>query len=206
MSTTTSRPPNTPTDGRPDYRARRWPLRIMVIVFVAVVVGLVAWLMLRDQAPGYTTLPVPSISAPSQPGSSSGSAGGAAEGSGGSAGSAGSAVSAPGAKLAAIPPARATQIYIPNSNPDLVISTPVSPMNGCKKVIDPPRDPKRFGGVYGCSDFAQPGTDTPSLAVLAGHSDKFKPTAFNRLYEQKQSLAGRDVFLKTAASGDKWLV
>jgi sortase (surface protein transpeptidase) len=72
-------------------------------------------------------------------------------------------------------------------------------------VIDPPRSGPDFAGVFGCTDFAQPGTDSPSLAVLAGHSSRKFDTAFNKLYVQGAALVGQTVYLRTTASGDRWL-
>jgi hypothetical protein len=102
-------------------------------------------------------------------------------------------------------PSRAVEIYLPNSNPDLVISTSVEALGGCRSVIDPPRNGPDVGGVFGCTDFAQPGTSSPDLAVLAGHSSKKLDTAFNRLYQQGSALTGQTVYVRTEDSGDRWL-
>jgi hypothetical protein len=97
------------------------------------------------------------------------------------------------------------QVYIPNPSPDLVVSTTVQPLSGCRSVIDPPRNGPGFGGVFGCTDFAQPGTASPSLAVLAGHSSRTLDTVFNRLYVQGAGLQGQTVYLRTEDSGSHWL-
>lgn len=60
--------------------------------------------------------------------------------------------------------------------------------------------------MYGCTDFGQPGSDSDAQAVLAGHSSPRQETAFNRLYRQGAQLEGREVFLRTEASGKRWLV
>ncbi len=57
----------------------------------------------------------------------------------------------------------------------------------------------------GCTDFAQPGTSSPDLAVLAGHSSTNLDTAFNRLYRQGSALTGQTVYVRTEDSGDRWL-
>lgn len=106
---------------------------------------------------------------------------------------------------AAFAPSRAVQVYIPSSNPDLVIDTSVEALGGCRSVIDPPRTGSHVGGVFGCTDFAQPGTSSPDLAVLAGHSSTNLDTAFNRLHRQGSALTGQTVYVRTEDSGDRWL-
>ena len=180
---------------RPGYRARRWPLYAAATTAAALaVLALFVSLHPSGQQATFQTLPDPRFSQPAPDAGQS---------------SVSDASARPGVRVAPvqeIPASRAKQIYIPNIDRDLVISTAVNPMDDCRRVIDPPRDAQNLGGVFGCSDFAQPGTDTRSLSVVAGHSARSIPTAFNRLYAQGQSLTGREVFLKTAASGKRWLV
>jgi len=102
-------------------------------------------------------------------------------------------------------PSQALQIYVPNANPDLVISTSVQPLGGCRSIIDPPRSGPGWAGVFGCSDFGQPGTSSPSLAVLAGHSSRAWDTVFNKLYRQGTALENQMVYLRTQDSGSHWL-
>lgn len=97
------------------------------------------------------------------------------------------------------------QLYVPNSDPDLVISTSVHVLEGCRTVIDPPRSGPGWAGVFGCSDFAQPGSSSPSLAVLAGHSSRSLDTVFNRLYQQGTALENQMVYVRTQDSGEHWL-
>ena len=210
--------------GRPPYRAHRWALRIFSVVVVAtVVVSLVlAW---RASQPSFTSLPVPvlggapALTAPpvSVPQESAPPVTATAP-----AASASAATPPPAATTTAPPPtvaptsgtalaplsfapSRAVQIYVPNADPDLVISTSVQPLGGCRSVIDPPRSGPGWAGVFGCSDFAQPGTATPSLAVLAGHSSRSFDTVFNKLYRQGTALENEMVYLRTQDSGDHWL-
>lgn len=194
------------------FHARRWPLRVMAIVFVLALGSLLWWAQQRGNQPTYQSLPAPSIGANGANNAAGGiqSAAGsksaaqtAAESAAGSASASGSAPST--AAVQTISQSPAVQIYIPNDDAKLTISTTVAPLSGCRKVIDPPHSGKGFGGVFGCSDFAQPGTDSPSLSVVAGHSAKGVKTAFNKLYVQGDSLVGKEVFLRTQASGDKWL-
>ena len=175
---------------RRTYTPRRWPLRLMAAVFVVSFVALLGWAYHRQHAPTYAALPEPQLrQAPAaqqviaaRPGQT------------------------PSSTAAAIAPSPATQVYIPNADHDRVISTPVQPLDGCQRIIDPPHSGPDFGGVFGCSDLAQPGTSSPSLTVLAGHSSQDVDTAFNRLYVQGEDLVGQEVFVRTRASGERWLV
>ena len=106
----------------------------------------------------------------------------------------------------AIGPSRATQVFIPADDPDLVINNGVSDLASCMPEIEPPLDGSRIGAIYECMDFALPSSSSPSLSILAGHSSCRVDTVFNRLNQQKQSLINREVSIKTEASGDKWLV
>lgn len=166
---------------RQKYKPRNWPLRLMAAAFALTLAGLLGWAYLRQSAPAYVASPVPEL-----PPVAAAPVG----------------ASAPKQTVAASP---ATQIYLPNGDKKLVISTPVLPLDRCRTIIDPPRKGKAFGGVYGCTDFDQPASASPDLTVIAGHSSKDVDTAFNRLYVQGDNLVGQEVYLKTKASGDRWL-
>ena len=179
------------------FRARRWPLRLTSVgALLLVIAGAVFWFGVRQPQPAFATMPLPQFSTPVAELSTFSAAG-----------SHGDAVSAEKAEAARdIAASPAVQLFIPSTDSALELSTAVLRMDDCRTVIDPPRDREGFGKVYGCSDFAQPGTDSPSLSVLAGHSAHGTDAAFNRLYRQGESLAGREVYVRTEASGDAWLV
>lgn len=184
------------TRATPSRRSVRGPFA-MVAVSVLCMVALLGWSRASGGPDGYTPLAAPSMPPASSP---------AAQPDGASTDSPVGASAARAHTVASeIPPSRATAIYIPNSDPDLAISTTVQPLGGCREVIDPPRDGENFGGVFGCKEFAQPGTDSPGVTVLAGHSSKDDDTAFNRLYQQGDDIVGKRVFIRTEASGKRWL-
>lgn len=108
---------------------------------------------------------------------------------------------APVAKPVVIPQSIATQVYIPAADRALVINSKVKPLN-CRPIIDPPLD----GYVYNCRDFPNPGTNAPGTTVLAGHSSNYMDTALNSFFRQDRSLDNREVWVRTKASGSRWLV
>ena len=185
------------------YRATRWPVVAVAIAACALLTAglVVAWH--TTQQPAYAVLPAPSLSwqategAPVTATSTAASAGTSTSGS--------SPTSTTAEPPETFAPSRAVQIYLPNADPELAISTDIHPLGGCRSVIDPPRNGPDFTGVFGCTDFAQPGTASPSLAVLAGHSSQTFDTVFNKLYVQGAALEGQTVYLRTEDSGDRWL-
>lgn len=205
--------------GRPGYRAKRWPLRVLVLAVVVALTTILSLAWRASQQDSYSVLPTPVLPvaggatgvAPSAPApSASGGSGSSTESGSTSAPSSSSGSSASATVAAAtgpvdVAPSPAVQIYIPNANPDLVISTSVAPLGGCRSVIDPPRTGPGWGGVFGCTDFAQPGTTSPSLSVLAGHSSQSLDTVFNKLYRQGTALEHQMVYLRTQDSGGRWL-
>jgi len=105
-----------------------------------------------------------------------------------------------------IPGSAVEQLYIPASDPSKVINDPVLPMpSACQKVIDPPRTGPDLAKVFQCTDFAMPGTNTATNAVIAGHASNYTTTVFNKLYTQGDALVGRQIFVRTQASGQQWL-
>lgn len=138
---------------------RAWLRALAVGLALGLLLGAgVLWYAGRTQEPAFTMLPAPTLtrdttpggtsSAPSRSGSATtssaakpsrdGTAGVQAKASVAQAGSA-----SPTAQVdirAAVP----VQIYIPNEDPTLQLSTSVQPMSGCRRVIDPPRDAAGF--------------------------------------------------------------
>jgi Sortase domain len=98
------------------------------------------------------------------------------------------------------------QVYVPNSDKTLVVSSPVHILPICKPEIAPPLKGPHVSDTFTCPEVEEPGTNAPSLTLLAGHSSERISTAFNSLYLQGKNLVGKEVWLKTRASKDRWLV
>lgn len=173
---------------RPLSAVRKWAPRFVGALLVGIVVFVVHG-RLTSQEVAYTPLPVPEKAATQTPSQDR---------------TARTSSSAP--TMPYIATSSAKQIYVPNANKELVISSEVSALPTCLPVIDPPRTGANAGGVFSCADFAQPGTNSPSLTIIAGHSSQQVDTAFNRLYSQGDRLVGNEVWIRTATSKDKWLV
>ncbi|MDQ5982674.1 MAG: hypothetical protein QG549_671 [Patescibacteria group bacterium] len=105
-----------------------------------------------------------------------------------------------------IPASPVTQIFLPSEDSNLEINNGVLPLDNCRSGIVPPLDGEYIGAVFGCTDYEYPSTSSTSLSVLAGHSSCLVDTVFNRLNRQLESLVGREIWVKTQTSGDKWLV
>ena len=109
--------------------------------------------------------------------------------------------------IAASPP---REILFPRSGTSVTISgAPCPVVNG---VLDPDRTAYTVACYYTARDkpYSLPASATSDLTVLAGHTYRFGPAAFNALYDWKaQSFAvtaGDELWLRTEASGDRWLV
>ena len=214
--------------GRRSYRARRWALRAFSVALAAAVVVALALAWRASHQPSFVALPAPVLgdasvvaalpaplpTVPAMPTASTLSTVSTVSTvptptvtttptTATPTAATPTAATAPAASSFA--PSQALQIYVPNANPDLVISTSVQPLGGCRSIIDPPRSGPGWAGVFGCSDFGQPGTSSPSLAVLAGHSSRAWDTVFNKLYRQGTALENQMVYLRTQDSGSHWL-
>ncbi|HEU0266028.1 MAG TPA: hypothetical protein VFQ70_00170 [Candidatus Saccharimonadaceae bacterium] len=103
-----------------------------------------------------------------------------------------------------IPPGVPKQVYVPAFEGAPALSARVFTMpSSCKSMIVPPDT----GDIYSCTDFALPGTNSASKAVLTGHSSPFQATELNKLnaMAKRGNLVGHSVFVKTTASGARWL-
>ena len=109
-------------------------------------------------------------------------------------------------KMPKIAPSPAVQVFIPNREKDLVISSRVYPLNPCYPVIDPPVRGPLVGSIFGCSDYPQPGTTTKDLTILTGHSSVRLDAALNRLNKMGRSALGKSIWVRTRRSGDRWLI
>ena len=105
-----------------------------------------------------------------------------------------------------IAPSPVTQLFVPSLDANLEINNGVLPLDGCRNEINPPLDGYHIGAVYECMDFEHPSSASTSISVLAGHSSCLTDTVFNRLNVQRDTLIGREVWIKTQASGNKWLI
>lgn len=177
------------------YKARRWPIYVTLLTLVLL---LAFWaLTTLFVPPSATSVPslqavptvaaVPSTASPTAVHTSP-------------------TAPAPVPAQVSITPAAIRQLYIPSTDPTKVIDVPVLAMpSSCLTVIEPPMSGPHVGDVFQCMDFAMPGTNAQSNAVLAGHSSYDLPTVFNKLYPQGESLVGRQVLVRTEASGSQWL-
>lgn len=181
----------TPAPPRPRFRARRWPVVLLVAVLVVSSGAAILYYGNVHGAQAEPKLqPVPSASS-------------SVEASVPPAAAAPSPSPAPPAPIAA---SAVQQLYIPAPDPSMVIDDPVLAMpSNCRRVIEPPLDGPDIAKVFQCMDFAMPGTDTADNVVVAGHSSHYVTTTFNKLYQQGASLTGRYVYVRTAASGSQWL-
>jgi hypothetical protein len=113
---------------------------------------------------------------------------------------------APTAAPVDIPPGLPTKIFVADAG----LSTSITKMpTSCQNIIDPPRSGVAMTEVFGCSDFALPGTNSSSLSVLTGHSSPYQATQLNKLNDQQVKgtlVAGEKIMIQTATSGEKWLV
>jgi hypothetical protein len=173
----------------PSYIPRVWPLRLTFVGAVVLATGGLVWAMSHQERPPvqvpYVKVlpPSPSVAStpPPQP-----------------------------TKKKVIPPRIAQspvlQVYVPNSDKTLVVSSPVHILPICKPEIAPPLKGPHVSDTFTCPEVEEPGTNAPSLTLLAGHSSERISTAFNSLYLQGKNLVGKEVWLKTRASKDRWLV
>lgn len=183
---------NNPLPGSP-YGARKWSRYAILVALILVVGGIIV----HPSSNGAASDSVPSLSAipTSTPVIPSPTAGSAPETS--------SSRTTPAATIAG---GTIEQLYIPAPQAEQTINTPVLPMpSGCQTVIEPPTSGPHVGDVFQCMDFAMPGTNAMTNTVVAGHSSYDLQTVFNKLYPQGESLVGRQVFVRTDASGSKWL-
>ena len=109
---------------------------------------------------------------------------------------------------AAIEPSPAVEMYIPS------IDVRAEFEEGSCRVKDNKINPDSMNKActYTADDkpYALPGTDSPDIVVIAGHTGAGVPAVFNNLYdgradEHKASI-GDKLYLRTENSGEQWLV
>lgn len=111
---------------------------------------------------------------------------------------------------ASVPPSRPREIYFPRFGVTVpVAGAPCPVVNG---LLDPDRTAYGVACFYTAGDkpYTLPASATKDVTVLAGHTYRFGQAAFNVLYDWKAQTfaasAGDELWLRTEASGDQWLV
>ena len=98
-----------------------------------------------------------------------------------------------------------TELYLPNKKKALKVKSEVLPLECGTGEIPYPQG-KDIWKAFVCTDRGLPGTDTPFYGIITGHSATGAETVMNKFYQQGQGLVGQRVFVKTRASGKRWLV
>lgn len=107
-----------------------------------------------------------------------------------------------------IEPSAAVELYIPSLNLRAEFE------EGSCKVKDNALDPASMDKActYTADDkpYSLPGTTAGDITVVAGHTGAGVPAVFNKLYDGRKDehkvKVGDTMFVRTAASGDNWLV
>lgn len=109
-----------------------------------------------------------------------------------------------------IPPSVPREAYFPRAGVTVPIDgKPCPVVNG---LLDPDRTAYGVACFYTAADkpYTLPASGTKDVTVLAGHTYRFGQAAFNVLYDWKAqtfaAAAGDELWLRTEASGDQWLV
>ncbi|MGX4762813.1 hypothetical protein ACWJIK_11920 [Corynebacterium minutissimum] len=109
---------------------------------------------------------------------------------------------------AVIEPSPAVEMYIP------AIDVRAEFEEGSCRVKDNKINPDSMNKActYTADDkpYALPGTDSPDIVVIAGHTGAGVPAVFNNLYDGRadthKASVGDKLFLRTQNSGEQWLV
>lgn len=112
-----------------------------------------------------------------------------------------------------IPESTPLELWIAPHRGDYELRTPVYPTTkDCSKELNPSfdrKDPASYGVFFCGEPFGLPGTNTQKRVVMMGHSSWHIPFTLNflsQLPENGKELVGEDIYVKTAASGEFWLV
>lgn len=113
-------------------------------------------------------------------------------------------------EAAQIAPSVPRELFLPKTGTSIPIATKPCPVvNG---LLDPDRSHLETACYYTAPDrpYSLPGTSAADLTVLAGHTWRKGPAAFNALYDWRtQAFAvsqGDELWVRTEASGQRWLV
>lgn len=109
---------------------------------------------------------------------------------------------------AVIEPSPAVEMYIPT------IDVRASFEEGSCRVKDNKINPDSMNKActYTAEDkpYSLPGTDSPDIVVIAGHTGAGVPAVFNNLYDgradEHKAAVGDKLYLRTQNSGEQWLV
>lgn len=104
-----------------------------------------------------------------------------------------------------MPASAPTTLYLPAGEDGPEIDTELLALECGSTIPYPTSGPDVWRGFY-CSDYALPGSAMPHYGIITGHStvSPDTDTVLNRLLEQR-SLLGREIYVRTRASGDRWL-
>ena len=100
-----------------------------------------------------------------------------------------------------------TAIYLPDPDPAKEIRTEPKAL-ACGSTIPYPTSGPDVWRAFYCTDRALPGSDMPHYGIITGHSTRSgaTDTTMNRLLAHLDTLVGREILIRTKASGSRWLV
>jgi hypothetical protein len=118
-------------------------------------------------------------------------------------------------KAVVIKDSKPVELYFPRLKKHVLLDGKICPVtydeNG-KPMLDPDRSDYTKACYFVSPDYASelPGTNAPDVSIFAGHTWRNGAAAFNILYDWKKGQflvrAGDEVWVKTIASGKRWLV
>lgn len=99
-----------------------------------------------------------------------------------------------------------TLLYLPESDHGPGIDSGLLSLTCGADIPYPTSGPDRYKVFY-CDDYALPSSQMPYYGIITGHSTQTASidTVMNRLLLQDE-LVGRDIYVRTEASGAQWLV
>lgn len=188
-----------PTDSA-HYRTRRWPVRLAIALVVAAIIGafivprVAQWASDREEraqtyVPDVVSTPTPSTTPSTIPTSAQSS----------------KTLLTMAPDPIRIASSTPTELYMPSDNPKFAISTKLLPLECGYDIPYPTSGPTVWRGFY-CTDYGLPGTDTPHYGIITGHSTLKAGTVMNHLMVQGKGLVGKRIYVRTQASGDRWLI
>lgn len=176
------------------YHRRKWPVYVMSGLSVFFVLGMIFWPFIEQAlTPHYTPddTVVPNVQETPvvvQPSPTVGE------------------TTSPAPEPVIIDPSAPRVLYLPNKDKQYEVRTKqLLPLKCGKDIPYPDSGPDMWKGFY-CTDRGLPGTNTPYYGIITGHSTNYGETVMNSFYKQGKKLVGQRVYIKTAKSGNRWLV